>query len=435
MKFRTLSFTVLLIHLMLLNTVQSEENATSDTMTIMTFNVLCSVCNLGEYDLWPDRLKYFTDIIDRHDPDLIGFQEFIWGHEVDEVLALNQQYEALYFKDPDSPLLKDLPDSVIFYRKDRFEVIEEGDYGLSPTPDTPWSFGWNDFQLWRLVYWAHLRQIADGRELYFATTHFDPNSPNQEHSAPLVIERTESWAQRMPIIVTGDFNSKPNSNAYKILTEGIGGSGFHLTDTFDIADWNGVVSNQTPAPKYDHSRCIDHIFIEGQTSWRCSRWIADMYVYGPKDRHPSDHLAIVAELELDDWATPTPEPTTTPTLTPTQTPTPTPTATTDAGPRVLLAGYWDTTSPDTERIRVIALMRDFTGNDSISTVTFYQPLSGSIVPLFDDGNHGDFAASDGIWGVEIPTVGLDRQTLLGTINGENARGLNGRSWPFLWVEY
>jgi len=41
----------------------------------MTFNVLCSFCNLREFDPWSERLAYFGDIFARHDPDLIGLQE------------------------------------------------------------------------------------------------------------------------------------------------------------------------------------------------------------------------------------------------------------------------------------------------------------------------------------------------------------------------
>ena len=267
-------------------------------IVVVTFNVLCSFCNPSEYDPWEDRLAYFTDIFNRWDPDLIGLQELIWASEVEEMVALRPGYAALHFHDDEGEFLKDYPDSMILYREDRFELVENGFYWLSETPDVPWSGGWTEAQLWRLVAWAQLRQKSDGREFYFASTHVDNNSPNQEMSAPVILERTAGYAERMPVIVVGDFNSKPGSEAYTTLTKGVGGEGFRFINAFDIArDWS-VETNQDPAPPYDVDSRIDHIFLDGGAGWACPRWIVDMYVYGENDRYPSDHYAIVAELEF-----------------------------------------------------------------------------------------------------------------------------------------
>ena len=269
------------------------------TLTVMTFNVLCFFCNDVEYDPWEDRLGYFTDIFQRHDPDLIGLQELLFFKgELEPILEQNPAYSALYFKDETQDLFKEYADAAILYRTDRFEVVQNGCYWLSETPDVPLSGGWADSNLPRLVAWAHLRQLSDGSELYFASTHFDNNSPNQEMSAPIFVEHTASWATNMPAIVVGDFNSRPDSPAYQTLISPHSATNIQLLNTFDLAaDW-AIATNQTPLPAYDPAHRIDHIFVAGDHPWSAFDWAVDMYTYGPQDRYPSDHFAIIATLTL-----------------------------------------------------------------------------------------------------------------------------------------
>ena len=265
------------------------------SLIVMSFNVLCSFCDTS-YDPWNDRISYFTDIFERHEPDLIGLQEFFTAEDVEQVLDLNPGFSALWYHDDEGAPFKDYPDSTIFYRTERFDVVENGFYWLSDTPDLPFSSGWADGNLYRLVAWAHLRQKSDDADLYFSSTHFDNNSPNQEMSAPIYLDRTGQWADEMPAIVVGDYNSKPGSVAYGILDEGVNGEGFSLTNIFDIADTWYVDSNLEPVPAYDASHRIDHIFVAGEAGWSSPRWVIDMNVYGSDDLYPSDHFAILAEI-------------------------------------------------------------------------------------------------------------------------------------------
>ena len=280
-------------------TSEPEYQGGPTTITVMTFNVLCSLCNPDEYDPWDERLDYFADIFERHHPDLIGLQELTFVQEVEQMVELNPEYEAICFHDDDGPLFDDYPDATILYRRDLFDVLDQGTYWLSPTPETPWTVGWAPQNIWRLVTWAHLRHRVTGSTFYFATTHFDNNSPNQEMSAPVVLQYTEPWAQDIPVLVVGDFNSQPDSEAYQILTQGVDGAGFHLTNSFDFAETWRVEYNQDPAPEYDPDQRIDHIFTAGQPAWSCSDWVVDLYRYGESDRYPSDHFAIAATLTFE----------------------------------------------------------------------------------------------------------------------------------------
>jgi len=275
------------------------KNEVSVTARVMTYNVLCSFCD-DAYDPWEERLLAFKDIFERHDPDLIGLQELTFPEEVTQLLALKNGYAAVFFVGEEAgPLgLVEYPDATIFYRTARFELLEQGFYWLSPTPDVAWSSGFADgLQFPRIVAWARFLEITSQRQLFFATTHFDNNPPSQDKSAPLLLERTEPFDSRMPIIISGDFNSQPYDPAYKILVEGVSGQGFHLVNAFDLAAEWSIDTNQVPAPDYDVAGRIDHLFVAGQAiEWVCPDWTVDMHVYGQNQMYPSDHLAITSEL-------------------------------------------------------------------------------------------------------------------------------------------
>lgn len=281
----------------------AAQDAASDTtpaptsVRVMTFNVLCSFCGKEGYDSWSERLVYFADLFARHDPDLIGLQELFTPEEVETILADTPGYEALFFEGVMGPLMLDFyPDAAILYRSERFEVVESGFYWLAETPDEPWSAGWAETNLPRLVAWAHLRQIEDGRDLYFATTHFDNNPPNQDMSAPLFVERSRVWAEEMPVILTGDFNSQPTDPAYATLVAEAGDR--TLRNTFELSESWAVDHNQPVEPAWDPIHRIDHIFVAGSAPWQVPTWVVDLHVYGPDDTYPSDHFAMMAEIEF-----------------------------------------------------------------------------------------------------------------------------------------
>jgi endonuclease/exonuclease/phosphatase family metal-dependent hydrolase len=264
-----------------------------EPMVVMTFNILCSFCD-DTYDPWEDRIGYISDTIARHDPDLVGLQELFTGEEVQQLLDLNPEYDALFYSDENI----DYADATIWWRADRYELLESGFYWLSPTPDVALSVGFSPPQLARMVTWAHLRELSNGAELLFVDTHFDNNTPSQELSAPLLLERTEDQAGALPIIVVGDFNSRPDSPAYAILVGGVVPGEFALTNSFDLAAMWSVDSNQDPVPPYDPDIRIDHMFVAGG-QWSVPWWVVDTWVYGASDLHTSDHFAMATELHFE----------------------------------------------------------------------------------------------------------------------------------------
>lgn len=256
-------------------------------LRVMTYNILVDLEN-PDYDPWTDRLGGIADTIKRHDPDLIGLQEPIQS-QVDEILGACPGYSAVHQD-------AEFTDATILYRTARFSEGKMNIYWLSPTPEEEYSLGFGNI-LPRMVIRVVLRDEAAGRSFYFITTHFDNTAPAQDLSAPLFLERTEPLAEKLPVVITGDFNSNLDSSAYEILVEGTGSSAFKLQNSFDLApDWS-MDTNVDPPPDYDTDHRIDHIFLAGG-DFACDWWVVDITTYPPNDRYPSDHFAMAADLRF-----------------------------------------------------------------------------------------------------------------------------------------
>ncbi len=281
-------------------------------LTVMTYNVMCSFCvNKAHQDWehkWSARLPWLHDVFKRFDPDLMGLQEMQAQFptennvpEVDQLVGPEKLYDYYHFRfKPGDEVENDYPDAAVLWKKARFDKLDQGVIWLSPTPEKPYSFGYVLSQFPRVMVWVKLRDKQRNRDLWFASTHFDNNSPSQEKSAPLVLDTLGPLAKSAPLILTGDYNSKPVSKAFGILAAGKPGVSPPWQDTFNLAKSWSIVHNQPAMPSYPTQDRIDHIFVASDTvKFQIQWWGIDLWLYGPKQQAPSDHDgAIVAYI---DW--------------------------------------------------------------------------------------------------------------------------------------
>jgi endonuclease/exonuclease/phosphatase family metal-dependent hydrolase len=255
-----------------------------------TFNVLCSFCAKPGLDAWQTRLPQIDAALERMQADLLGLQELFTEEEVDHFLERFPEYDAFYYVDPgtEGAPLSAYPDAAIFYRRDRFRLVRAGVYWLSPTPDEPWSAGFANGQIWRLLVWTELEQTSDGRHLLFASTHFDNNSPSQEKSAPLVVERSGPGAWSIPIVLVGDFNSDPSSTAYQTLAGA-------FEEAYDASTEHKVLHTEDPPPEWHAAERIDHVFLS-PGDFQVRDDTVDLSRYGDPPRFFSDHWPVAATL-------------------------------------------------------------------------------------------------------------------------------------------
>jgi endonuclease/exonuclease/phosphatase family metal-dependent hydrolase len=181
----------------------------------------------------------------------------------------------------------------IFYKPERFEPMEYDHFWLSDTPNVIGSTTWGNSNR-RMVTWVRFKDKADGREFYFANTHFDHEIQlAREKAAQLLRERVSKLNQDLPIIVAGDFNAKAGANkAYDILTEGD-----FLIDLWKTAkEHRGDIVNtfhNFHGPRKGDNR-IDWILgHKVQANW------IEINTCSKEGQFPSDHFPVVAELRFE----------------------------------------------------------------------------------------------------------------------------------------
>ena len=255
----------------------------------MSFNVLCQVCDLGTADPWRQRLGYMADILARHRPHLVGFQELGPGN-VAQLQKLLPNHAAVWRRLD--------PDSTIFYDTQRFTLLDSGSYWLSQRPDSSPFPSW-DFSGPRLVVFAVLQDRETDRRLVFVNSHIDANGPNKLPSLQLIVSRLAPYAD-LPIIFTCDCNSGPGEEPYEWLLNQSATlvPGLEWTDAQFAGAPQRFISNDPALVEACllqgddcAARDIDHIFLKGFVA---HDFVTDLWVYGDVPQFPSDHRPVVA---------------------------------------------------------------------------------------------------------------------------------------------
>src|SRR5690606_9153146 len=99
--------------------------------------------------------------------------------------------------------------SAIFYRTDRFRVVESSTFWLSETPEKV-SKGW-DAALERICTYARRGNVERGERFWSFDTHFDHvGMQARVNSADLIAEKATKFSEKgYPGLIAGDFNLPP----------------------------------------------------------------------------------------------------------------------------------------------------------------------------------------------------------------------------------
>lgn len=182
----------------------------------------------------------------------------------------------------------------IFFRKERFEKIEDGQFWLSEKPEVIGSRSW-DSSLPRIATWVVLKDKLHGdTKLVFLNTHFDHIGRKARHESAKLIRKTlEEKFAGLPVIVTGDFNCGPSSDPYSSL---VGKKNeLNLIDTFrgfkpkpgkSEGTFNGFRGTKS-------GKRIDWVLANDRFEIKSAK-IDD---FNKDGRYPSDHFPVDATLQ------------------------------------------------------------------------------------------------------------------------------------------
>ena len=259
----------------------------AEELLVMTFNL--RYASDRKPNAWPDRLPVMTRLLEEYQPDIMGTQEGVYSQLQDLSGALPHYAWLGLGRDGGSRG----EFMAIFYRRDRFDLLEYDHFWLSDTPEVMASSTWGNTNR-RMVTWGRFRDRVTGREFHLWNTHLDHAlQPAREKGARLIRERIAKVPETMPLLLTGDFNAYARANpAYDLLvTEG------GLTDTwYAAAERRNETANSFNGfgPLAHEGRRIDWILSRGAVRTRA----AEVVDWRQGDQWPSDHLPVAAWLKL-----------------------------------------------------------------------------------------------------------------------------------------
>lgn len=274
--------------------VGAAAGSSATPLRVMSFNLRYD--NPGDgVNAWPNRRDWVAALIRFHDADVIGVQEALARMLVDLDTRL-PGFARVGVGRADGRSAGEF--SAILYRTDRLQVLDSGTFWLSPTPDVPGSKGW-DAAIERVATWARFRDRVTGCRHVHLNTHFDHiGEEARQQSARLIRQRLAGLAAGLPVIVTGDLNSDPESGAYRILThDTLAGAIAPLLDGFQASRSGhyGPTSSWTAFRAIEPGRRIDYILVSNPVVVLSHGILPDSW----DGRFPSDHLPVLAKLAVN----------------------------------------------------------------------------------------------------------------------------------------
>ena len=230
--------------------------AAAQELTVATYNIRNA--NRGDAERgngWERRGPWVCRLIEFHGFDIFGSQEVLDG-QLHDMLAQLPDYDYIGVGRDDGKTQGEY--APVFYKKERFRLLDEGHFWLSEITDRP-NKGW-DAALPRICTWGHFLDLQTKRRFWFFNLHMDHIGVQaREESAKLVVAKIREMCKPKEfVILTGDFNVDQNNHIYTtFVSSGI------LADSYETAGRryapNGTFNNFNPSLKTD-SR-IDHIFV------------------------------------------------------------------------------------------------------------------------------------------------------------------------------
>ncbi|MCF3109791.1 endonuclease/exonuclease/phosphatase family protein [Niabella sp. CC-SYL272] len=257
--------------------------AAAQQLKVATFNLRMET-SADEGNLWKDRAKPVASLIRYHDFDVFGTQEG-FKNQLDDISQRLPAY-ARYGKGRDDGADKG-EHSAIFYKTDKFTLLQSGDFWLSETPDKPGK-GWDARCCNRICSWVALKDKKTAKKFYFFSVHFDHEGKvARVESARLMLKKIAAIAGNSNAVLVGDLNGDRNSEWYHILENST-----LLKDSYgDVKEpYENNGSFNAFGKSVDRNEVIDHIFITRNGNAQSWGILTDTY----HGRYPSDHFPVEA---------------------------------------------------------------------------------------------------------------------------------------------
>jgi endonuclease/exonuclease/phosphatase family metal-dependent hydrolase len=272
----------------------------TNAVRAMTFNIRYNNPQDGK-NAWPHRKEKVASMIRLHRTDLAGLQE-VQDDQLAELQKLLPEWKWAGLRSRGGKNEKGDEHVPILYRASRFELLDEGVFWLSETPEVPASKGW-DAAMTRICTWAKLRDRRTESTFFLFNTHFDHvGKAARTESAKLMMSKVAEIAKNQPATVIGDMNARDSSEAYAVFTgkqnEKPGEASsevFKLQDAMhaSLRPHHGPTATFNAFGPLQAENRIDFVFVTPTIKVLQHAVLSDQWDLG---RWPSDHLPVLAEV-------------------------------------------------------------------------------------------------------------------------------------------
>lgn len=192
----------------------------AQTLTVGTYNMRND--NAGDArngNGWQRRCPVICEQVEWIDFDIFGAQE-IKKNQLDDLLAALPEYDYVGVGRDDG--IHGGEHEPIFYKRDRFRLLDAGDFWISQTPDVAGSKGW-DAALPRVCSYARLQDRETKLRFWYFNLHMDHIGVEaRREGAKLIVQKVREMCGGEPVIITGDFNVDQNNEIYQtFVTSGL----------------------------------------------------------------------------------------------------------------------------------------------------------------------------------------------------------------------
>lgn len=248
-------------------------------LRVMSFNVRLPLESDGA-NRWDARRDLFVETIRRADPDVIGTQE-LWAIQGDHVLERLPMFSWFGIDRRGGHGDEHMG---VFFRRDRMKVVDLGNFWLSDMPDVAGSVSWGH-PYPRMATWGLFETVA-GRRFWLINTHF-PYRAEDDAARSKCAAAIMEWVAQRPagdvVVLTGDFNAGPDSEAHRLLSAG-------LADAWLAAPKRAGPEGTFHGFSGTPGKRIDWVMARGLTPVA-----VETVDFGRGGRFPSDHFPVVAD--------------------------------------------------------------------------------------------------------------------------------------------
>ncbi|CAK76609.1 unnamed protein product (macronuclear) [Paramecium tetraurelia] len=264
-----------------------DKMMVTEQLKVMTFNIRYDCKEDGKND-WNHRKSVVYKLIRKINPEIFGLQEVLAHQQADLQSNLQGNYNFIgrgrqnnFWDDEGCP---------IYYDMLKYNIVQAEVFWFSDTPYVAGSKSYgNGFP--RICTYVKLLHKMSQKVFHVYNTHFDhENKLSQIKSAEQIKRHIQQYCSpEDKIIVMGDLNSLPMSDAVKILTSPIW-QGFTLQNTMGVLDMPLATMHAWYGLKLGLH--IDYIFL-GNLKYKSMMIVNDLI----DGQYPSDHFPKVVVYE------------------------------------------------------------------------------------------------------------------------------------------